>query len=548
MALRGLITFLASSVLLVGIASAQDEQSRVCTAASTDGTRIVGGTMAKVEHWPGMASIQIKTRKGNHHVCGATAIAPDWVVTAAHCVESFAVPRGQRRVRAYTITPSGRSIITGTPVIQLGTPNLGEQPDGAKSLFVKRVISHPDYVNADNIDQGADIALLQLDGRWEGELATLPASGEADRLTTVGEPAFIAGFGNLREIKENERIPWQNARRFAVAAPSLVLMEASAPIVPKSVCQSRLRAAAIAEDYPESYQLLELDDTVLCAGLDQGGKDACQGDSGGPLVKYDKNGCPFQIGVVSWGIGCGRTESPGVYTRLSAYRDWIDGHVSGVTHVTADDVPVPVPGRSVRSLVTSARSGLENEIADININLIDSAGHSTKLVENGERVELEITLPITGRLVIFDYNADKILTRLYPNALEERTNWPSQNAGTTLRVAKDIFNQPYVTASTPLGHQSLIAFVLPEGVELPKGIEHDSTIAAPADYITRLIREIVEAADHTHTPVTENTDTAPPLPLPEIAAGVLNYCIGKRVCVQLEPPIETPVAPTIDQP
>ncbi len=537
MLLRGLISILASSFLLAGMASAQEDQKRVCTAASTDGTRIVGGTIAKVEHWPGMASIQIKTRKGNHHVCGATAIAPDWIVTAAHCVESFAVPRGQRRVRAYTITRTGRSIITGTPVVQLGTPDLGKQPDGAKSMFVKRVISHPDYVNADNIDQGADIALLQLDGEWKGALATLPASGEADRLTPIGEPAFIAGFGNLREIKENERIPWQNARRFAVAAPSLVLMEASSPIVPKSVCQSRLRAAAISEDYPETYKTLQLDDTVLCAGLDQGGKDACQGDSGGPLVKYDKNGCPFQIGVVSWGIGCGRAQSPGVYTRLSAYRDWIDGHVSGVTHVAADDVPAPVPGRSVRSLVSSARAGLENEIAEVDIALINSAGHSTKVVENGERVDLEITLPISGRLAIFDYNADKILTRLYPNAEEEAGNWPRQEAGTTLRVAKDIFKQPYVTASTPLGHQSLIAFVLPDGARLPTGTEQDSTISAPADYITRLIREIVTLPDDAApAPIDADAEAAAPTPLPEIAAGVLNYCIGKRVCVQFETP------------
>lgn len=531
MLLRQLIFAFASSVLLAAGAAAQDETKRVCTpAASTDGTKIIGGTMAKVEHWPGMASIQIKTRKGNHHVCGATAIAPDWIVTAAHCVESFAVPRGQRRVRSYTITRSGRSIITGTPVVQLGTPDLGEQPDGAKSLFVKRVISHPDYINADNIDQGADIALLQLDGKWTGALATLPASGDADRLTTSGEPAYIAGFGNLREVTENERIPWQNARRFAVSAPSLVLMEASAPTVPKSVCQSRLRAAAVLEDYPESYKRLELDNTVVCAGLDQGGKDACQGDSGGPLVKYDKNGCPFQIGVVSWGIGCGRAQSPGVYTRLSAYRNWIDGHVSGVTHVAAADVPVP--GRGVPNLVSSARSGLESDIADISIALINGAGQTAQVVDNGERVELEITLPISGRLVIFDYNADKTLTRLYPNALEESNNWPRQEAGTTIRVAKDIFNQPYVTASPPLGRQSLIAFVLPDGAALPTGTAKDDTIAAPADYITRLIRAVIAAPDA--APVALDADA--PAPLPGIAAGVLDYCIGKRVCTALDTP------------
>ena len=54
-----------------------------------------------------------------------------------------------------------------------------------------------------------------------------------------------------------------------------------------------------------------------------GGAGPCVGDSGGPLVRYGRTGQPVQVGIVSWGLGCGRVESPGIYTRISAFADWI---------------------------------------------------------------------------------------------------------------------------------------------------------------------------------------------------------------------------------
>jgi trypsin len=69
--------------------------------------------------------------------------------------------------------------------------------------------------------------------------------------------------------------------------------------------------AACAEIYaPRNHIITE---NMFCAGvLGEGGKDSCQGDSGGPIV--DEDGAV--VGVVSFGIGCGRADFPGVYARL----------------------------------------------------------------------------------------------------------------------------------------------------------------------------------------------------------------------------------------
>ncbi|OXA49602.1 Coagulation factor IX [Folsomia candida] len=66
----------------------------------------------------------------------------------------------------------------------------------------------------------------------------------------------------------------------------------------------------------------------ICVGA--GGKDSCQGDSGGPLHTGKNTDEYTVVGIVSYGIGCASWEYPGVYTKISAYLDWIEKNINNV--------------------------------------------------------------------------------------------------------------------------------------------------------------------------------------------------------------------------
>ena len=85
-------------------------------------------------------------------------------------------------------------------------------------------------------------------------------------------------------------------------------MQASVPLKSEDECS---------KSYPG-----RIHDSMVCAGLDQGGIDACQGDSGGPMV-CEYSGKFYLEGVTSWGFGCARPGLYGVYADVRYLRKWI---------------------------------------------------------------------------------------------------------------------------------------------------------------------------------------------------------------------------------
>lgn len=112
--------------------------------------------------------------------------------------------------------------------------------------------------------------------------------------------------------------------KFSTGGPSSSKLQvASLPVVDNNQCRQAL-----------SKFRTVIDDRVICAGFPQGGTDACQGDSGGPYM-YGKPESRsvrfFLVGLVSYGYRCAEPGYPGVYTRISAFIDWIQNNLNWTT-------------------------------------------------------------------------------------------------------------------------------------------------------------------------------------------------------------------------
>lgn len=284
---------------------------------------VVGGEPAKIDDWPGMASLQLAHASGSaFHLCGATMISETWVLTAAHCVENAKTEtdaNGKSTVTQYepnTDSPNGMRKL-GLLTVVAGLGDLSEDPTDA-TFKVTRVVIHPQYTTG-SVHQGHDLALLQIGGTWTGATAELDGFAAAATRIRSGTDLEVAGYGKLMEAGGAETVI---GKRGAVTAGSLALQQASVPAIAPNKCRRTLTSTIAKYGYQAEFSGLQIsNDTHICAGV--GEIDSCTGDSGGPLISRNADGVPVQVGIVSWGLGCARPDSPGVYVRVSEYKDWI---------------------------------------------------------------------------------------------------------------------------------------------------------------------------------------------------------------------------------
>ena len=199
--------------------------------------------------------------------CGGTLIEKNLVLTAAHCAS--AAPKSIE--------------------VWLGVKSLSHPPD---SIEVEGIEVHPQYNK--NLVQ-YDLALLHLSSGEGSNRGQAISYQDNDHQF---ESLRVFGFGSLSGTEP--RFPD-------------VIHSVNVDILPNYECES------LGGPYGQVFE------NELCAGdMAEGKRDSCFGDSGGPLVTEERP--PRLYGIVSWGVGCGVRGKPGVYTRVSAFADWIEDH------------------------------------------------------------------------------------------------------------------------------------------------------------------------------------------------------------------------------
>jgi len=337
--------------LAIAPAAAQAAPEKPAVDAPPAQARIINGTVAPDGTWPFIASLRSASTGGNF--CGGSVIAPNLILTAAHCVT----------LKNSTTKVASSSLYAVTKQVRLNQ-GTGER------IGVANIVVHPSYQPGSFT---GDAALLFLNGR-----TTAPAVGLAD---LPFENAAVSGNS------------WEWTAGWGSTTPNVPDAGGYGATYPNQLMQTALHIY-----WPAScntfYGTTAFTNWNLCVGRTD--STFCNGDSGGPHVVQASNGAWYQIGVTSFTLlnpdASGRrwacTKNFAAVTRVAAIRDWIfatarNGGAAAIADGGANLGDFTAPSLTLKSQKVHARHAFK-----VRYTVLDNSNVSaeTLVIKKGHRV------------------------------------------------------------------------------------------------------------------------------------------------------------------
>ncbi|XP_039542926.1 testisin-like isoform X2 [Pimephales promelas] len=247
----------------------------------------IKGVDAQKKAWPWMVSLHTS----NSHFCGGSLISSQWVLSAAHCF----------------VRKDGTDMDVASILVYLGKLKQHITKRKEKTRDVDNIYIHHLY-NRLTYDGDNDIALLHL-------------SSPVTFNDYISPVCLVKSGSDFPAGTSSRIIGWGQIAHKVDLAPPGTLQEAEVFLEDDIDCQTQLNTYINQLNSLKKKTYIKYTTNMICARNSAGVTAKYCGDSGSPIMSEHCSKW-VQFGISSYSFKC-RPNTPGVYTRVSHYEQWI---------------------------------------------------------------------------------------------------------------------------------------------------------------------------------------------------------------------------------